>query len=333
MRESYKNSKKRVPVLAASLALTAVTAMAGVTGTAAWFTANRAATATASTFTAYAPNSSLTIKAEGITKKGTYATGNDSTVYVKNGADGKDNYLRDASYDASYAAGDGTVATGKLWKAKINEENANATPTGFEAVSDDESDYDSGAKVTVNSVTHEIYYAVSWTYTFTVSNPSSNGTALFFDYTNSSFGSTTRDISKGFRIAMNNYVAGSTATSGSSDKAAAVKAKGYLVWANDRNQDAVKTHVNGVASDASSATYTSLFGNDARTTLPNDGVSSVTATALPEYIGTFNASSNTIKITCTAWYEGTDTTNVTTAKAQTQEAITANLRFYIRDLA
>ena len=63
MRNRY-SSKKKLGVLVSSLALVAVTAMAGVTGTAAWFTATRSQQVTAGTFTAYDPNGALTITAK-----------------------------------------------------------------------------------------------------------------------------------------------------------------------------------------------------------------------------------------------------------------------------
>ena len=325
MRNRY-SSKKKLGVLVSSLALVAVTAMAGVTGTAAWFTANRAKTVTAGTFTAYSPSDSLTIKADAL--QGTYATGNDSNVSVKDGAGGTENYLRDASFDASVAGTDPNAkkAVGTLYRANVDDSDnsaASATVNSYSVVN--ANDYDTGSSVKVGSETHKVYYAVSWTYKFTCANPNANGSALFFDPANSQFGGSTATISKGFRIAMNNYTAfGSGAT---------VKDNGYLVWAND----AVTTYVNGTAKENTSNISDNHFVQpDTSYGKKDDGISAGDATIEKTYLGTFkkaaDGSENYITVTCTAWYEGNDPA-VITKNVSSSEAITAKMTFYVRDLA
>ena len=320
MRES-KRSNRKLPVLASSLALTAVTAMAGVTGTAAWFTANRAATATASTFTAYAPKANLTIIAS--TGQGTFASGTDSTVYVREGSStGSLNYLRDASYDASSKT---------LYRVNLSDDIKDATPVSYSEVSN----YDSGVTVpdkTDTSLKHKIFYAVSWSYKFTYSNPNANGSALFFNPNTSKFidDGSTNAIAKGFRIALNSYTAGTSLTKDSTSGSAATDK--YVVFAND----ATLTYVNNTDAKAELGKYTAgtnLFVNGTTNyTTQYDGLKSTELTSVNTYIGTFMKSTDTITVTCTAWYEGSDS-NVVTDNAKNLESITATLGFYVRDLA
>ena len=237
MRNRY-SSKKKLGVLVSSLALVAVTAMAGVTGTAAWFTANRVATATTSSFTAYAPNSTLKIQATA--GQGTTTTDDrdvskatsESTVNVTD-SNSVQNYLRDASFDAT---------TGTLYRANVDDSDSSGTSsaTGSSTSASDSSatssatsakvksysvvnanDYDTGSSVKVGSETHKLYYAVSWTYKFIYANPNTNGSVLFFDLSSAfdngnAEGKTLSGIEKGFRIAFN----------------FGTDYKDYLVWAN-----------------------------------------------------------------------------------------------------
>ena len=320
MRNRY-SSKKKLGVLVSSLALVAVTAMAGVTGTAAWFTANRTNSATASTFTAKAPNGNLTITAQGIANKGTtVGEGQDETtkktVLVKDNTNTGTlvNYLRDASFDAT---------TGTLYRANIDDSYSSATNSSTNATVKSYSvvtDYDTGSSVSVGSETHKLYYAVSWTFTFSYSNPNTHGSALFFDPANSNFGINSAQISKGFRIAMNNYTA----------SGATVNASDYLVWANGT----VKTHVSGSTSEDTATYDDANFVSAGQTSYDRsyDGIEKTTAEGKRDYIGTFKASSDAITVTCTAWYEGTDQGNVNNTAVATAEALTATMAFYVVDL-
>jgi hypothetical protein len=340
MRNRY-SSKKRLGVLVSSLALVAVTAMAGVTGTAAWFTANRAKTVTAGTFTAYSPSDSLTITAEGI--QGTRVSG--GVIKAETGDDSKNvkSVLRDASYDAT---------TGTLYRAFVDTESSDDTKqptvTGYEAVTS----YDTGYTVTSTAEKGnatqgaKIYWALSWKYTFSYSNPNSTyGSALFFDRKESKFSDTNTDnahpaIAKGFRIAFN------------------FGSDGYFTWTNDAdpttngqsvdiaNPSTFKEHTyigttNGKLGEVDYA-KNKLLNTATDTTYKryDDGMVEATAKAKPEYIGTFKKAHdaekdidvvNDITVTCTAWFEGTDD-NVLTSNAYSTEAISASMTFYVRDL-
>ena len=329
MRERY-SSKKKLGVLVSSLALVAVTAMAGVTGTAAWFTANRVATATTSSFTAYAPNSMLKIQATA--GQGTTTTDNtdasqatsESTVNVT--SNDVQNYLRDASFDAT---------TGTLYRANVDDSYSSATNSATSATVKSYSvvsDYDTGSSVKVGSETHKLYYAVSWTFKFTYANPNTNGSVLFFDLTSAfangnAEGKTLSGIEQGFRIAFN-------FGSDYSD---------YLVWANGD----VKTYVsattyNGGNTPGAYGEYVNtgdtgdlihFVKTDSTYQKQDDGLKLADAQKKKEYLGEFTTSATSFDVKCTAWFEGSDTTNVVTGKASQIEAIKANMKFYVRDLA
>ena len=326
------SSKKKLGVLVSSLALVAVTAMAGVTGTAAWFTANRAKTVTAGTFTAYSPSDSLTIKADAL--QGTRVSDADKAIKAETGNDTTNvkSVLRDASYDAK---------GGKLYRAFVDTENTDDTKqptvTGYEAVAS--TSYDTGYTVTETKEKAtqgaKIYWALSWKYTFSYSNPNSTyGSALFFDRKASTFSDTTTAIAKGFRIAFN------------------VEKGGYFTWTNDAEliegksldiatpATTFKEHTYIGEKDGNSLGEVNYEANKLLTTDTNykrydDGMDADTAAANPEYIGTFTKATsggvNSIEVTCTAWFEGTDD-NVITSKANSTEAISASMTFYVRDL-
>ena len=115
------NNKKfrKSTIVIPALALMVLTAGASATGAVAWFTATRQVTATASTFTAASTTLALTITAtagQGTTKVDSPTSGVDAAITL--GSSGSENYLCDASYDASsdklyhsVLADDGTVSS------------------------------------------------------------------------------------------------------------------------------------------------------------------------------------------------------------------------------
>lgn len=237
------------------------------------------------------------------------------------------NYLCDASYD---------VAHDKLYSAVLDD---NGYVKSFSEIttkvsgSSTEISYDTGRKTNVGS--HEIFYAVNWTYTFTYKTTNPNGSALLFDL-NSSFGGTSTKVSKGFRIAFRNAT-GSV----------------YRVWSNtdDKKTQYVDSAVTATTSVKGSSTvwsanykeYTSpsviqTVSESASRVADNTNASSVTS--LPQYLGTFTTAStsgeettnavDTITLKCTAWYEGSDSA-VVTENIEAGESLSAIMKFYVRD--
>lgn len=273
---------KKSAVVIPALARIAVTAAASVSGTVAWFTANRAVSATASKFTAYDDNGSLQITA--VAGKGTTVTNGKDVSVV--------GVLTDASFDFA-----------NVW-TDVRDDDGNA-PTAFEKVTD--ANYKTGS---TNKEDKEVYYAVDWTYTISLTSKTKDNVDLFFDLSSTFTGRAADDTSNGFRIAM---VAGEKEES-----------RQKLVW----GVDDVKTHVSAVDN------ATSQFdANEYTKTVPDyskraDG--GVDASNTKEYLGTFTPTSTSITITCTAWYEGTDPAVVS---GKTRSSLSATRKFYARNEA
>ena len=273
---------KKSAVVIPALARIAVTAAASVSGTVAWFTANRAVSATASKFTAYDDNGSLEITAAA--GKGTAVT-NSKDVSVLG-------VLTDASFDFA-----------NVW-TDVRDDDGNA-PTAFEKVTD--ASYKTGS---TNKEGKEVYYAVDWTYTITLTSKTKDNVDLFFDLSSTFTGRTADDTSNGFRIAM---VAGEKEES-----------KQKLVWGVDNT----KTHVSAAdnaTSEFDANEYTQTISTYSKRA---DGGADVSNTK--EYLGTFTPTSTSIKITCTAWYEGTD---LAVVSGNTRSSLSATRKFYARNAA
>ena len=274
---------KKSAVVIPALARIAVTAAASVSGTVAWFTANRAVSATAGTFTAYDDNGSLAITAAA--GKGTTVVTNSNNVSVLG-------VLTDASFDFA-----------NVWTDVRDDDGE--VPTAFKQVTD--ASYKTGS---TNKEGKEVYYAVDWTYTITLTSKTKDNVDLFFDLSSTFTGRAAGDTSNGFRIAM---VAGEKEES-----------KQKLVW----GVDGVKTHVSAVdnaQSEFDANEYTQTVSDYSKRA---DGGAGASKTK--EYLGTFTPTSTSITITCTAWYEGTDPAVVS---GKTRSSLSATRKFYARNAA
>ncbi len=169
---------KKSSVIVPALARIAVTATASVSGTVAWFTANRAVSASLNSFTAYDENGSLTITATNI-----QGTNVDGTTVTPTGL------LTDASFDLT-----------DVW-TDVPSDVTSAQPTTFKKVS--KTDYKTGNSAKIDDkTTKDVYYAVSWKYTITFTAKSTTNVNLFFDLSSAFSGVKDNDTSHGFRIAM-----------------------------------------------------------------------------------------------------------------------------------
>ena len=165
---------KKSAVVIPALARIAVTAAASVSGTVAWFTANRSVTVNASNFTAQSQNGDLTISLVdnsllGVTKD------TDAKSVTRN----DNSFLTDASFD--------------LTNLYTKERDDEGTVTGFQNLGEVTVPVDGGTQFNSNwkkdagsGVT--LYYAVSWTWNFTYTFTSdTTDMALYFDLGASSF--------------------------------------------------------------------------------------------------------------------------------------------------
>ena len=128
----------------------------------------------------------------------------------------------------------------------------------------------------------------------------------------------TGDVSKGFRLAMVSQ---------------ASTEPHNIVWAPEGAN--VKSHVNGTDAEAvisfgdsvfhadlDTAGYTKATDRDAADTQISDQNNAYC------YLGRLTRAANSFNVVCTAWFEGTDTTNVVnTAQNMT---VSATQKFYVR---
>ena len=358
MKNKFKKSKIIVP----ALALITATTVASVTGTVAWFTANRAVTVNADKFIATKLESNLVVTTEG--RIGTAATADSKGITTTTGTETiTTNKLTHGSYDAK------NNAAGSLYVAQISDDGTSVTDftdLGTEATAKTASATTSSNNWlarTDSTSNVNTWYGVSWTMKFKLENASTNtADYLFLDpsastYTNSITGTTT---APGFRIAFMTSdtfkVMGGDAETTHVD---ANIANGTYDKTNDSDVNANKTYYTR-SGEEGSYTYTKVASptkNDIKSYYEksvtntyadytsNDNywavganiakaVDTHTATDLTNNklcLGAVTSSSELV-ITCVAWYEGSDTYVVDTYGSGTVDMseITANLSFYTR---
>ena len=325
------NKLKKSAVVIPALAMIAVTAAASVSGTVAWFTANRSVTVNASNFNAVAQDGDLSISLEsllvGVTKDG-------ETNSVKM-ADKTS--LTDASYDP---------ATSKLYTKILGEDASDSpivsgyddlgtatTATGVDGAQAENAKWHSTNGSGDNQTT--VYYGVSWTWKFTYNFKSdANDMGLFFNIKDSTLaisdGEKNRNgvnhtgslkVGNGFRLARQ-----------AAEDAGKKNENQTIVWSPIGGSD---KHVTGTNKDDTAEFGTTIFHKAGETT-------AATATDLDAdyktkngsnsycFLGRLTSTANTINVKCTAWFEGTDSNVVNEALNQ---VVTTTQKFYVRKLA
>ena len=328
---------KKSAVVIPALARIAVTAAASVSGTVAWFTANRSVTVTGSNFNAVAQDGDLSIEL-GNVLVGVVADGTTGSVKMADKTS-----LTDASYNTTSSTlytkilGDDNTHTNTIVTGY--EDLGTATVTDTEGVggalkSNPAWSYVNGSG---NDQT-TVYYGVSWTWNFTyVFKSDANDMGLFFNIKDSTIGITNKDsdedkknrngteyastneVGKGFRLARQ-------AEQDTDNK----NENQTIVWAP---QGGKNSRVTGTAIANKEAFDTCIFH-----TVKEIGAS--TATDLDTdynannngycFLGRLTSTVATISVKCTAWFEGTDDNVVNEALNQ---VVTTTQRFYVRKLA
>ena len=305
-----KNFKKSKFVILPALATLVLTGVASVTGTVAWFTANRAVTATAGNFEARGLNGDFKIQATagvGTTVTETAAqTSSEVKVADKT-------LLADASYD---------INSDILYTKVLGEgDNGAAAVTGFKVIGADgkyatlNANNLKAGSVTEGSTSKTVYYALTWSYTFTYTfTDTTKKIDLFLDSEGSSFKSSTdaalADVStgKGFRVGF-------------------MGDKKTILSADDETKHVTGTELANVAENyttESNVHYLTAGSTNAKAT---DGASGNTSRA--DYLGTFEPTTKTtISLNVIAWFEGTDTHVV---NDKTIEAVKGSFNFYVRE--
>jgi hypothetical protein len=309
MKNKFKKSKIIVP----ALALITTTTAASVTGTVAWFSANRAATVTASQFQATDSEGNLQVLAKkgvGTTSTATTA-GTTSAVTV-------DGLLTHGSYNA---AGSGKT-TGELYVANISEhtstgdsDTATYEVTGYTSMGDisgntgttiTPSSYPWMAGQTADSTPKKIWYAVSWTIDISLASEGNElATKMVFVNFNKTTFENSADVNQGFRVALMDG------------------AHTYII-----GNDGQTNHVTGTTtSDVAAWKPYHQFAENYTAVQDNASKSA------SEVVGNgflFELSGTTAKtVTCVAWYEGEDT-NVVSSTSNTFVASSLELSFYCR---
>ena len=321
---------KKSKIIVPALALIAFSMAASITGSVAWFTANRQATINAGTYTVVKTTANLDYQlTAGI---GTYLDTADttgSTILVKSMYNSSlvDNKLTDGSFDhlqSNIYTPDASVDT--------------ATATALASATDlnmTRAELDTHGKV---------YTAVTFTAVFKIKFASqANNIGLFFDIGASSFtaadapasgqAASSNAASKGFRMAFVG-TAGTNSSTYVSRVVAPLQTAANCKYvdatvAQDLITEATQTDpevVNGTA-------YTDPYLMDSAyagspTALPADGaINQTAAAARKDYLGTFNFLENqevSLTYTIVAWFEGTDSNVVNDTVLQ---AVTSVLHF------
>ena len=337
-----KNFKKSKFVILPALATLVLTGVASVTGTVAWFTANRTAKVTASQFTATAMNSNMTVTMTAIT--GTFS----ASSSTNSGSISVDGTLTHGSFDA-----DGTTNKG-LYTALTSDSYV----TGYQNVGNFNNGNSVGTWMAGTVETDKkVWYAVSWQMTFNVTLSSdSEKVAVLFNPAISSY-SRNDKAHAGFKTAMftddqlvvfgNDNVkthvktAGNGTESFTQTKDTVLKGgKEYYTLNEDQktysivaspNQNSITTYFEKTY-DKSALEESFQDTNYLQTNLSYSPLAdkATTLTTANEYLGTIDSKNKDtgLSVYCVAWYEGTDAAVVNDNVIA--DAMEATLNFYCR---
>ncbi len=303
-----KNFKKSKFVILPALATLVLTGVASVTGTVAWFTANRAVTVTGNKFETKILDGDLSVaitKGVGIEEDVTAGTNVSATV---------DGFLTHGSYNA--AAG----SSGSLYVANLDN---NGKVEGYSdrgnvgtAVEAEKTQTSSKWFAGTSSNSH-VWYGVSWTMTFNTTNQTNDKIALQFDPTGSKATDSISDgeTIKGLRIAFM-----------TTDKL--VVASGDKAVASGNSTSASLKHVISATAETKTANFDSntffkIGDQNAKVELAKDYDADMVTRKT--YLGDVGTSG--LIVTVVAWFEGEDPSIV---NDKTLSSVTASLSFYAR---
>lgn len=316
---------KKAAVLVPAFATVVLATVGSVTGTMAWFTASRSAVTQASVFESKALSDSLAIGATA--NNGVSVAAATDTTPTTVTASGK---LTNASYDQVH----GNLSTVTYENKKTINDQGTTTDAkksysgltnllGFDKAGGEYNNWTAG---------NSLYYAVSWTYTFTYTfNGRSTDQVLLLDRGGSVFadGTTNGATFEGFRMSID--------TTGDND--------GKLILAPD-GADTSYVVVGSATPSENTAITTTTTTNDTLSPLGtapiqtihngstyNDNLTIDEYKEKPEYVGTFPKPAEDGAVSFTAnvvvWFEGTDKTVIDTTL---HSKVTAGLMFYVRSV-
>ena len=319
-----KKSKIIVPALGLLLLSTA----ASVSGSVAWFVANRTFDANVGNFAVVSTTGALEcVFTPGVGTENTVTNNvadtstlkvSDNSVLTHGSVDHKNKKAYYPTDEKATTFNAGYALTGTKGTLPTTDPVAAATGDTL------------GLLRGKNTSGDNIFTAFTWDMTFTFNTTNaSDSFALFFDNEQSAVaresddGSSNLDTYKGFRIAF-------MAVSGTTKN---------LVWADNANYDCQYMSGNPAAAtnyaaadkdfiNASTAAANIASVNES--TGLADGTASATAEGYYNYLGTFTPSSRTMTFRCAAWYEGTDSNVVIGAD---MDIVSAHMYFATRRVA
>jgi len=316
-----KKSKIIVPALGLLLLSTA----ASVSGTVAWFTANRTFTTSAGNFAVVKTSTDLICKMSpgvgtAVNNNSTIDNYSDDTITVNSNAK-----LTDASFDHAnkkiIAPDADGVKVGKVTALDTDPANAATLATAI---------------TRATGTSDVIYSALTWTMDFEVSyvgTGSNNG--LFFDLTGTNFtlsaAAGANDGALGFRLAFVPFTSANAGVNVYQTGEARVLAR---LRNNASPANVCKYISNPAVGDALSGTnYASpvLIDSADTTAVPDDNTTNTTtASAMTNYLGKFTAVAEKtvhLQFAVVAWFEGTDPNVVNTADLV--KTVSAALKFQL----
>ena len=296
-----KKSKIIVPALGILLLSTA----ASISGTVAWFTASRTFSTQVGEVGVASIDGNLSgVVAGNVGTKEAKSEGsavNDKILFQN--ADGQPSVLTDASYN------DVTSSKMLYTDEPIQSEANNGVNTSkFLEVGTEGNSWKAASK-TVETVTTNYYYAVSWDITLTYTYAAvENDVHIFLDKANSTF-SSQLTLKTGFRLCLEDS-----------------QLTNSLVYA-PFSEDETISHV---SSTTGTTATTNVIKSNTSVTPAADNLSAAAAKEVPGYLGTVTKASNSLSIHVVCWLEGLDA-NVITANIDAAKVISGTLAFYCRN--
>ena len=283
---------KKSRIIIPALAMIAFSVAASITGTVAWFTANRTANINSGTYAVVKTTSNLDCTVRD--GQGTTATDNAAGVTDNVAVDGK---LTDGSFD--HAGSNHYIFAPDGTGTKVGNRYALSSVTEAQLERGETTDGD------------KIYTAVTWEIEFSLEFGSavSNNVGLYLDLANSSFtasGSAAatgqQDTSKGFRMAF--VPKGTNATNGKTHVFADLQTSANCTYVGGEP-------TNGTALAGTETAYASpvLIDSSSNAALNEAGYTESASASMTNYFGKFVfAADTTVTLTfdVVCWFEGTD---------------------------
>ena len=307
---------KKTKILVPALGMMLLSTAAAVSGTMAWFSANRSVTVSTNNFAIEALDGSLVASAANLvgTTADNETTAGNPVISILEGYK-----LLDASFDE---------ASGQE-KLYTDVRNDAGNITGFEDLGALPGSADNTAW---KAASGNYYYGIAWSVTFTYTfKGDTRDLDLFFDFagstatysaqTGAAAATNAYETHKGYRIAMingNNRVVWAPFRASSEGTPAAAKTYHHV---NGEGQTAFQNYTN----------HTDILLSDTATAASLDKAADSTNgnTSRPDYLGTITntagTGSQTVKFVC--WYEGEDE-NVVNGAAM--EQVSTAMSFYVR---